>query len=206
MKEIKCIIFDFGGVISTGHVDKYVDKMAGIIGVSREDFLPSYFIHRKAYDQGAITVGVYWKEICSSFGLQLSQRILGQLMPLDIDSWTTINQKMVAYILAAKKKAGKVVLLSNINYESLAYLEDRYDWMRMFDHRIYSCELKLLKPERAIYESTLETVAYKPEDCLFIDDSPDNAEGARACGMNAIHFTGFDAFIQEMEERYTLVT
>ncbi len=205
MKEIKCIIFDFGGVISTGHVDKCIQRMAEIIGVTRAFFLPSYFRYRNAYDQGLITVEMYWQEICKALEVQLNREMLEQLIPVDIDSWTTINKKTLTYVLEAKKKAGKVVLLSNINEETLTYLENKHDWMEIFDHKIYSCKLKMIKPDRAIYERTLETVGLKGEDCLFVDDSLPNIEGARACGVNAIHFTDYEAFIEEMEAHYILI-
>lgn len=46
----------------------------------------------------------------------------------------------------------------------------------------------MTKPDIRIYEIFLRRFGLKPEECLFIDDREDNAEGARAAGMQAFVF------------------
>jgi 2-haloacid dehalogenase len=46
----------------------------------------------------------------------------------------------------------------------------------------------LLKPEPEIYDLLLTRYGLKADDCIFIDDSQENVQGARAVGMHAIHF------------------
>ncbi|MBU3030189.1 HAD family hydrolase [Paracoccus marinaquae] len=48
----------------------------------------------------------------------------------------------------------------------------------------------LLKPGPEIYLTLTGRNAIAPGDCIFIDDSPANIDGARAVGMDAILFTG----------------
>jgi 2-haloacid dehalogenase len=55
-----------------------------------------------------------------------------------------------------------------------------------------------LKPEPAIYRLLLDRNGLRPEDCIFIDDSPANVEGARALGIDAIRFTGAAALGEEL--------
>jgi 2-haloacid dehalogenase len=45
-----------------------------------------------------------------------------------------------------------------------------------------------LKPQPEIYNLLLERYGLDAGDCIFIDDSRANVEGARAVGMHAIHF------------------
>ena len=45
-----------------------------------------------------------------------------------------------------------------------------------------------LKPQPAIYQLLLDRYGLKADDCIFIDDSRANVEGARAVGMHAIHY------------------
>ena len=42
--------------------------------------------------------------------------------------------------------------------------------------------------EERIYEMTLERLGLEAGACLFVDDLLPNIEGARALGMNAVHF------------------
>ncbi|MDA7966294.1 HAD family phosphatase [Ruegeria sp.] len=59
----------------------------------------------------------------------------------------------------------------------------------VFGVTIVSGREKLLKPQAEIYHLLCERAGLAPQDCIFVDDSPKNVEGARATGMDAIHFT-----------------
>ena len=48
---------------------------------------------------------------------------------------------------------------------------------------------RLVKPDPAIYRALLERNGLAAKDCLFIDDSPKNVDGAKAVGMDAVQFT-----------------
>jgi 2-haloacid dehalogenase len=54
---------------------------------------------------------------------------------------------------------------------------------------VVSGEVKLLKPDPAIYYLALDRFRLKPADALFIDDRAINVEGALAVGMQAHLFT-----------------
>ncbi|MFP5368521.1 MAG: HAD-IA family hydrolase, partial [Actinomycetes bacterium] len=45
-----------------------------------------------------------------------------------------------------------------------------------------------LKPDPAIYRLLLDRYGLAARDCVFIDDSKANVEGARSVGMHAIHY------------------
>jgi 2-haloacid dehalogenase len=55
---------------------------------------------------------------------------------------------------------------------------------------VVSGEVKLLKPDPAIYYLALDRFRLRPADALFIDDRQINVEGALAVGMQAHLFTG----------------
>jgi 2-haloacid dehalogenase len=61
-----------------------------------------------------------------------------------------------------------------------------------FRHIIVSGEVKLLKPDPAIYYLALDRFGLRPADALFVDDREINVEGALAVGMKAHLFTGAD--------------
>jgi 2-haloacid dehalogenase len=57
-----------------------------------------------------------------------------------------------------------------------------------FGVTVVSGQERLLKPDPAIFARLCAKANVAPQDCLFIDDSVMNAEGARAAGMDAHHF------------------
>ena len=64
-----------------------------------------------------------------------------------------------------------------------------------------SGQVKQLKPAAAIYRLLMDRNGLEARDCIFIDDSMANVEGARAVGMDAIHFTGAEALGRELAAR-----
>jgi 2-haloacid dehalogenase len=57
---------------------------------------------------------------------------------------------------------------------------------------VVSGEVKLLKPDPAIYWLALDRFALRPADALFVDDREINVAAALAVGMKAHLFTGAD--------------
>jgi putative hydrolase of the HAD superfamily len=56
----------------------------------------------------------------------------------------------------------------------------------------------LHKPDRAIFDRVLADLACAPAEALFTDDKLDNAAGAEAAGMHAIHYRHFEGFASEL--------
>ena len=68
-------------------------------------------------------------------------------------------------------------------------------------HRFASHLVGLRKPEREIYELTIERLGdgIEPADCLFVDDVEHNVDAARDLGMRAVHFQSNEQAIPEIE-------
>lgn len=70
-----------------------------------------------------------------------------------------------------------------------------------FGVTVVSGEEQIIKPDARIYEILCERAGVQAGDCVFIDDSPKNVTGAKAAGMDAIHFTGAEALEAELIKR-----
>ena len=71
------------------------------------------------------------------------------------------------------------------------------------EERVYrSADVHLLKPDPAFFEGALEKFGLDRTECVFIDDSAANAEGAQRVGLDAIVFFGDAARLRrELRER-----
>jgi len=78
--------------------------------------------------------------------------------------------------------------ITNFSGPKFALSQARYPFLTGFDGIIVSGDERVLKPEPEIYNLLLARYDLKAGDCVFIDDSKANVEGARAVGMHAIHF------------------
>ena len=61
-----------------------------------------------------------------------------------------------------------------------------------FQGIVVSGEVKLLKPDAAIYYLALDRFRLRPDEALFVDDRQINVAGAELVGMKAHLFTGAD--------------
>jgi FMN phosphatase YigB (HAD superfamily) len=71
----------------------------------------------------------------------------------------------------------------------------------VFGTLVVSGEEGVIKPDPRIFEMLCARAGVTPADCVFIDDSPKNVDGAKAAGWDAIHFTGAAALRAALEQR-----
>lgn len=81
-----------------------------------------------------------------------------------------------------------VYLLSNISCIHREYIFERYDFFSIFTDGAFSYELGCLKPERVIYDRTLKKFGLQPRDVILFDDMPENIQGAKEAGWEAIQY------------------
>jgi putative hydrolase of the HAD superfamily len=82
--------------------------------------------------------------------------------------------------------------LSNMPEFTWRYLQKTWDFWSLFKGVVVSCHLRKIKPEPEIYQHLMQQYSLRPEECVFIDDREENANGARAVGMHAFVFRGAD--------------
>jgi HAD superfamily hydrolase (TIGR01509 family) len=95
----------------------------------------------------------------------------------------------VAEVLGRVKAAGyKALLLSNTDPERFGFVRRRFPEVGLFDAFVLSYELKLLKPDPAIYLAASRLAGAAPSECVFIDDMEENVKGAVEAGLAGIHY------------------
>jgi 2-haloacid dehalogenase len=90
----------------------------------------------------------------------------------------------------ARDRDHPVYAITNFNAEKLAIASELYPFLKDFDGVIVSSEVRLIKPDPAIFQAFFQTYDKQPSDCVFIDDREANVEAANTIGMRGIHFSG----------------
>ena len=204
--HIKTVIFDIGGVL----VDLYRDQCI-------EAF------RRIGYPQAEEMIGLY----CPSDTFMKLER--GEMSGEELTEFIrqdsgnpaiTYNDVRDAYVaflgeipieklrmIRRLREAGyKTLALSNINEFVMPHLREvlfRADGLTMedyFDHAFLSYEMKLLKPDPAIFEALIRESGINPEEALFIDDSLVNTETARKLGFSVYCPGPYEDFTPLLEE------
>jgi 2-haloacid dehalogenase len=97
-------------------------------------------------------------------------------------------QGTLALMERLEARAVPLYAITNFSGEKFAEARLRFPFLDRFRGVIVSAHVRLLKPERAIFELFLARYRLQAQECLFIDDSAANVAGARAVGLTAHHF------------------
>jgi 2-haloacid dehalogenase len=85
-----------------------------------------------------------------------------------------------------------VTMLTNFASDTFREAQVRYPFLTKTRGVTVSGDVKLIKPDVAIYEMHADSFGLDPATSIFIDDTVVNVEGARKAGWQAVHFTGAD--------------
>ena len=183
------LLCDYGEVLSGPQPGGVVEAMAAIAGMAVTEFRDAYWEHRPAYDRGDIDAAAYWS---ATIGRHPGAR-LGELVDADAAGWLHPNPASVEGARRAAGRGMRLAILSNAPLE-VARAIDGQGWLAPFAPRIFSCDLRAVKPEPAAYTAALALLGARPDEVVFVDDRPVNVEAARAVGIRAEVFTGAEQF------------
>jgi len=198
MSRIQVLVSDLGKVLLPFEVERVWQALNPHFGVTHEearDVVQALFRETR-FGAGGVDGPVFYQHMVERSGLRL---------PFDAFcvAWSDMFWEDEAVIgLIAAAPVAKRYILSNTNDIHWAFIRERYAHvLAKFDTVLASHELKLEKPDAAIYEWVIRDSGFPPEAHLFIDDISANVEGARAVGMDAILHTDSESLWREFVVR-----
>lgn len=181
------IVFDLYGVIARTQTPEAVRLIEDVAGVGGTVFWDAYWSCRPAYDAGRSSAD-YWADVAGVLGVEFPD--VPALIEADLDSWTDVDDTMVALVHELADRGRTLGLLSNIIGDLVPRFEARHgEWLSRFDVLTYSCHIGVAKPDPRAYEICAERMGVGLADVLFFDDSERNVLAARETGMRAELFT-----------------
>jgi FMN phosphatase YigB (HAD superfamily) len=189
-KRTPALIFDFGNVVAHFDYRKACDTLGGPLGMSGEAFLErartiglSPLVEQ--YESGKIPAEVFSRGVCALVGLEIAH---GEFAAAWADIFW-LNEPIVPVIAGLKRRGYTLVLGSNTNDLHAAQFRRQFaEVLTHFDRLVLSYEVGHIKPHASFYRACAEAAGAPPSECVFIDDLPENVEGARAAGLRGIVF------------------
>ncbi len=202
--KIKAVIFDYGRVLSLPQPPSTVERMAEICRVPVETFRKGYWDFRLAYDRGDLSVNEYWKSRAQTFEVNLSAEQIAKIVRVDCESWSHLNPIMVEWVQQLRAMGARLALLSNMPLELKDYLVANLDLFSYFDHLVFSCDVRRVKPEPEIYQHCLDLLKLPPNEVLFLDDKPENVQGATQLGIHSLLFDLAEGAFAQIRDHFDL--
>ena len=183
---IRNIVFDMGNVMIYYNKNLFLDS-AGVTGEDRRLLERIVFdsLEWARLDRGSLLEPEAERLMCS----RLPERLHGYVREFvyDWDKPLYPVRGMAPLVRELKEKGYGIYLLSNAASRQHDYWP-QIPGSECFDGTLISADVKLVKPQPEIYRLLCETFSLIPDECVFIDDAINNAEGAFLCGMHPIVF------------------
>jgi len=196
MEKVKSIILDWGGVLIEDPRPGLLRFCADAFGIPQDQYTPTHDMFLEKFHVGAISEQEFWLGISAE---------LGKPQPEIRSFWYEAFKAAYAprpevFSLARSlhEKGYRTALLSNTELPAVGFFhEQNYD---MFDLLVFSCVERIAKPQREIYEITLNRLGSTARQTVFIDDRADYVQGATEAGLHAILFESAEQLRNELTE------
>ena len=194
MEPIRSVIFDWGGVLIDDPRPGLLRYCAGAFGVSQDDYTPVHDSFLDEFHTGAISEQMFWQGISAELG-----KPAPETRSLWYEAFKAVyvpKPEVFSLATSLHDEGYKTALLSNTELPAVDFFHElKYD---IFDVLVFSCVEGIAKPDKKIYEITVERLGSKAERTVFIDDKPGFIQGAREAGLNAILFESTDQLKSEL--------
>ena len=205
-QAVEAVISDFGGVLTSPLLDSFVAFQAasgipldalgrGMLAIAQRDGAnPLYELEMGRISEADFLAGL---------GAQLStdldrvvelasfgERYFENLHP---------NEPMISYMRELRGRGYRMAICTNNVREWDRLWRAKLPVDEIFDVVVDSAFVGTRKPDRRIYEITLERVGAEAERAIFIDDLEHNCHAAEELGMRAVWFRDTEQAIAEIE-------
>ncbi len=187
------VVFDFGAVLfrwRPAHVVRTVwphrARTEAELAQTVADCFQAYGGDWGAFDQGLIDEQVLAERMQARMGWPVAEVLA---LVAAIDAELQVQPGVLALLLELKAAGHRLSYLSNMPTVLSRGLLARNPLPTWFESGVFSCDVRLIKPDPALFALAAQSFGEQPTDCLLIDDHPANIEAAHAGGWQAELFT-----------------
>jgi len=181
---IRCVLFDFGGVIAEEGFRQ------ALVGAARRDGLDAEVLLDQAMDavyESGFVVGQgseadFWQALLAKAPLTATFDAFRE----EVLEGFVVRPAMLELVDTLRRRGLTVAILSDQTHW-LDALDRRYGLFRHFDRVFNSYHLGKGKRDPTVFRDVLAELGCPPGEALFVDDSAGHVERARAMGLAAIH-------------------
>ena len=185
------LLFDLGRVVLDIDFNKTLECWAG-----HADCEPAHLIGRFARDDiyrrhetGKICDAEFFAALRTSLGVGLTDAQF-------LEGWNAVfagEMPGIAPLLERAAQRLPLYAFSNTNPAHAEHFSQAYAGvLGHFREMFLSSAIGLRKPDAAAYDHVVKAIGVPASRIVFFDDLAENIDGARACGLTAVHVTSPD--------------
>jgi putative hydrolase of the HAD superfamily len=206
--EVKAVISDFGGVLTTPLVQSFM-AFQDETGITTETLGKAMHAAAEAngenplfaLERGEISEARFLEMLSDGLAPLLGHRPHLHRFKETYFEALDPNPPMIDLMRELKAAGYRMAMLTNNVKEWEPLWRSMLPVDEIFELVVDSAFVGCRKPESRIYAITLERLGLPAERCLFVDDVQVNCEGAEKAGIRAVHFRDNEQAIAEIRER-----
>ena len=186
---MKNIIFDLGGVLVGFDRQRSIDAFERIGCGKVADYIRDHRTEDLFYriELGEISTHDFCEEVRQMTATNADDEAI-------IHAWNVllkpVTENRLHRLRELREKGVRLFLLSNTNDMHWQYCGHQLDGC--FERVFLSYEMRLAKPDTAIFAEVLRQADIDAHDTLFIDDNADNIAAAASLGIKTFHNQNID--------------
>lgn len=197
-KEIKAVVFDFGGVIELYENEGPLKEAAESLGVPLAELRQVYFQHNHLANTGNLNWYEMFSKVLSFFNIskEKEDEIISMLRTHHSEG--EINTDLVALFPKLRQQGLQVGIFSNATLELRGRLDEN-GIAKLVDTVVISGEIGFQKPHKEAFQVLFEKLNLQPEEVVFVDDSAKSLEKAGEIGYVPILFKNNEQLIADLK-------
>ncbi len=197
--QIKCVVFDLGGVIVDYTEQEYYKMLSRKYNIPYKKIFNTFERLIKLGESGSILQEDLEKDARKLLNLH------SDLMWVKAFTMFGKTDNNMVKLIRKMRKHYFIGLLTNINRSRYATATKYFINKDDFDMRFVSCYIKMRKPDMGIYKYMVKKIGFAANEIIFIDNMPKNLVNARKVGINCILFKNYNQLVYELKKYDLLI-
>jgi len=194
--KVRNVLLDLGGVLLTYNFNSIIEGFKKCSILPREE-IKSIVLGplKNNFDSGKISPDQFYSDLCDRLGIVVPRSLF-------IEIWSNIfsrNQEMLDFMLSRFHRKD-LFILSNTDPFHIEWIRAQFPELNGFGGYVFSYELGILKPSCEYFKQAISRCGLKADECLFVDDDPENVAGAKKAGIRSIQYKNFNLFLTHLRE------
>lgn len=177
------IIFDLGNVLIHINPELAMKSFEEACGLRQQEMKKFYLsdLHL-GFMKGDYSTGEFYNAMVDEYSISLSEYQFHKIW----NGVIGVAKDGIHEMIEELKVSYSLVLCSNTDPWHWQKVLQDIPFMKEFEHFFLSFEMELIKPDALVFEHLLSTLGVQGQDCIFIDDMPENIVSAEQFGIEGI--------------------